>query len=227
MAPERPPAHPVRGPRALRRPLRHVPARQPAKAGGREALARVAKDNGTTLIEMAVAFALNHPAVSAVLIGPRTLGHLETELSAAEVALNPDVLDRIDAIVTPGTVINPADMSFTDPALEPAARRRRPLARVGYGSTVRALVACRTSRSRPDRSWPPTGADCSPANRVPLGQRRGSRGLHRLRRQRSVRRRGGPQREADRSCPCGRRRQPQLLRLRRGLRERHRSETAQ
>ncbi len=38
--------------------------------------------------------------------------------------LSPEVLDRIDEIVTPGTVINPADSSFINPALEPTARRR-------------------------------------------------------------------------------------------------------
>lgn len=89
-----------------------------------EALAHLAEDNGMTLIEMAIAFALNHPSVVSVLIGPRTLQHLETQLPAADVVLDPAVLDRIDAIVTPGTVINPADSSFANPALEPAARRR-------------------------------------------------------------------------------------------------------
>lgn len=89
-----------------------------------EALAHLAEDNGMTLIEMAIAFALNHPAVASVLIGPRTLDHLTSQLPAADVVLDPAVLDRIDEIVTPGTVINPADSSFVNPALEPAARRR-------------------------------------------------------------------------------------------------------
>jgi hypothetical protein len=34
------------------------------------------------------------------------------------------VLERIDEIVAPATTINPADTSFNNPALEPAARRR-------------------------------------------------------------------------------------------------------
>ncbi|WP_258056100.1 aldo/keto reductase [Streptomyces sp. Ru62] len=89
-----------------------------------EALAHLAEDNGMTLIEMAIAFALNHPAVASVLIGPRTQAHLKSQLPAADVVLGPAVLDRIDEIVTPGTVINPADSSFVNPALEPAARRR-------------------------------------------------------------------------------------------------------
>ncbi|MBI0296786.1 aldo/keto reductase [Streptomyces sp. PRKS01-29] len=89
-----------------------------------EALAHLAEDHGMTLIELAIAFALNHPAVASVLIGPRTLGHLQSQLPAADVVLDPAVLDRIDEIVTPGTVINPADSSYINPALEPAARRR-------------------------------------------------------------------------------------------------------
>ena len=50
--------------------------------------------------------------------------HLETQLAAADVVLTDDVLNRIDEIVPPGTTINPADSSFNNPALEPAARRR-------------------------------------------------------------------------------------------------------
>ncbi|MFF5977890.1 aldo/keto reductase [Streptomyces olindensis] len=89
-----------------------------------EALARVAEDAGMTLIGMAIAFALNHPAVTSALIGPRTLQHLQTQLPAADVTLDAAVLDRIDELVTPGTVINPADSSFVNPALQPEARRR-------------------------------------------------------------------------------------------------------
>lgn len=89
-----------------------------------EALARLAEDNGMSLIEMAMAFVLNHPAVTSALIGPRTLEHLHAQLPAADMTLEPAVLDRIDEIVTPGTVINPADSSFLNPALQPAALRR-------------------------------------------------------------------------------------------------------
>ena len=67
---------------------------------------------------------LNHPAITAALIGPRTMEQLESQLTAADVVLDEAVLDRIDEIVPPGTTINPADNSFDNPALEPAARRR-------------------------------------------------------------------------------------------------------
>ena len=50
--------------------------------------------------------------------------HLEGQLGAADVALDPAMLDRIDEIVPPGTNVNPADTGWQNPALEPAARRR-------------------------------------------------------------------------------------------------------
>ena len=77
-----------------------------------------------TLIEMALGFVINHPAVTAAIIGPRTMEHLESQLTAAEVTLSADVLDRIDEIVPPGVTLSPGDAGWQNPALEPAARRR-------------------------------------------------------------------------------------------------------
>jgi aryl-alcohol dehydrogenase-like predicted oxidoreductase len=89
-----------------------------------EQLARLADEAGITLIQLAIAFVLNHPAVTAPIIGPRTMEQLESQLAAADVVLDQAVLDRIDDVVPPGTTINPADNSFQNPALQPAARRR-------------------------------------------------------------------------------------------------------
>jgi aryl-alcohol dehydrogenase-like predicted oxidoreductase len=89
-----------------------------------EELAQLADDTGITLIQLAIAFVLNHPAITSAIIGPRTIDHLETQLTAAEIQLTADVLDRIDQIVPPGVTINPVDNSFANPALEPPARRR-------------------------------------------------------------------------------------------------------
>jgi aryl-alcohol dehydrogenase-like predicted oxidoreductase len=77
-----------------------------------------------SLIHMAIAFVMRHPAVTAPIIGPRTMEQLESQIGTADVELSDDVLDRIDAIVPPGTVINPADMGFQNPALTPSSRRR-------------------------------------------------------------------------------------------------------
>jgi aryl-alcohol dehydrogenase-like predicted oxidoreductase len=89
-----------------------------------EQLAQLADEAGITLIQLAIAFVLNHPAITAALIGPRTMEQLESQLAAADVVLDEALLDRIDQIVAPGTTINPADNSWGNPALEPAARRR-------------------------------------------------------------------------------------------------------
>jgi aryl-alcohol dehydrogenase-like predicted oxidoreductase len=89
-----------------------------------DALAKLADDAGVTMIELALAFVIRHPAVTAAIIGPRTMEHLESQLSAADVSLSDEVLDAIDEIVPPGVNLNPADGGWPNPALEPAARRR-------------------------------------------------------------------------------------------------------
>ena len=100
-----------------------LPANQ-RKLDAAEQLAELADQAGMSMIEMAIAFVLRHPAVTAAIIGPRTMEHLESQLAAADIELPDDVLDRIDEIVPPGTTINPADGGWVSPALQPAARRR-------------------------------------------------------------------------------------------------------
>jgi aryl-alcohol dehydrogenase-like predicted oxidoreductase len=87
-------------------------------------LAEVADDAGLTLIELAIAFVINHPGVTSAIIGPRTVEQLDSQLPAADVELDAAVLDRIDKIVTPGVVLNPADTSYGEQVLQPALRRR-------------------------------------------------------------------------------------------------------
>ena len=100
-----------------------LPANQ-RKLDAADALARLAEEAGLTLIELALAFVIRHPAVTAAIIGPRTMEHLESQLPAADAQLSDELLDRIDEIVPPGTNLNPADAGWQNPALEPAARRR-------------------------------------------------------------------------------------------------------
>ena len=89
-----------------------------------EALAALADEAGLSLIHLALAFVLNHPTVTAAIIGPRTMEQLESQLGAIDVALDERVLNRIDEIVPPGTNLNPADAGWQVPEFEPAARRR-------------------------------------------------------------------------------------------------------
>jgi len=89
-----------------------------------DALARLAEENGLTLIQMAIAFVINHPVVTSAIVGPRTLEQLESQLGAEEVSLDAVVLDRIDEIVPPGTTLAAADTGYQNPGLRPEARRR-------------------------------------------------------------------------------------------------------
>jgi aryl-alcohol dehydrogenase-like predicted oxidoreductase len=100
-----------------------LPANQ-RKLDAAEQLAQLADEAGMSLIELAIAFVLNHPAVTAAIIGPRTMEQLHSQLPAADVVLDEALLDRIDEIVPPGTNLNPADGGWQSPALERAARRR-------------------------------------------------------------------------------------------------------
>jgi aryl-alcohol dehydrogenase-like predicted oxidoreductase len=112
--------------RAQRIPQRYdmsLPGNQ-AKLEAADALAQLAEEAGLTLIDMALAFVLEHPAVTAAIIGPRTMEQLESQLGAADVKLSDDVLDRIDEIVPPGTNLNATDAGWQNPALSRAARRR-------------------------------------------------------------------------------------------------------
>lgn len=94
------------------------------KLAAADALAVLAAENGLALTDLATAFALNHPAVSSVIIGPRTADHLDAYLAAADVRLGADVLDRIDGIVSPGTQFHDRDTGVDTPSLQPAALRR-------------------------------------------------------------------------------------------------------
>jgi aryl-alcohol dehydrogenase-like predicted oxidoreductase len=94
------------------------------KLDAADALAGLAEEAGMTLIEMALAFVIRHPAVTAAIIGPRTMEQLESQLTAGDVELSGELLDKIDAIVPPGVNVNPSDLGWANPDLEPTARRR-------------------------------------------------------------------------------------------------------
>ncbi|MCI0141747.1 aldo/keto reductase [Arthrobacter bambusae] len=90
-----------------------------------EDLAQLAEQTGLTLIELAIAFVINHPGVTAAIVGPRTMEQLESYLPAADITLSTDVLDRIDQLVAPGVTVNPDDNSYGTHELTPQARRRQ------------------------------------------------------------------------------------------------------
>jgi aryl-alcohol dehydrogenase-like predicted oxidoreductase len=90
-----------------------------------DALAVLAEDNSMSLVHLALAFVLNHPAVTAAIIGPRTREHLDSQVGAGELRLTEEILDRIDQIVPPGTNFSWADAGYQPPAIAETWRRRR------------------------------------------------------------------------------------------------------
>ena len=85
----------------------------------------MAADAGMSMVQVALGFVTAHPAVSAALIGPRTGDQLDALLAAADIDIDDDVLDQIDAIVEPGRDLNPADRGWDPPALALALAHRR------------------------------------------------------------------------------------------------------
>lgn len=95
-------------------------------------LRALAEATGISMAHLALAFVRTHPAVTSVLIGPRTRAQLDHLLRGADVTLTDDILDRVDAIVQPGTELNPADNYNADPpALTDKKLRRHADSRAG------------------------------------------------------------------------------------------------
>ncbi len=114
--------------RADRVPLRYdmsLPGNQ-RKLDAAEALAQLAERAGLSLIHLSIAFVIRHPAVTAAIIGPRTMEQLDSQLGAVDVSLSDDVLDAIDEIVPPGTTLNPPDNGWEPPSITDRSLRRRP-----------------------------------------------------------------------------------------------------
>ncbi|HEX3490889.1 MAG TPA: aldo/keto reductase [Streptosporangiaceae bacterium] len=113
--------------RAQRLPHRYdlsLPGNQ-AKLEAADQLAKLAGEAGLSVIHLALGFVLSNPAVTAPIIGPRTMEQLESQLGAADVVLDAAILDRIDEIVPPGVNLNPQDRGYDTPALaDPSIRRR-------------------------------------------------------------------------------------------------------
>jgi aryl-alcohol dehydrogenase-like predicted oxidoreductase len=89
-----------------------------------EKLTDVAAEVGCSLPELAMAFTLAHPGVTSAIIGPRTLEQLHATFAGAHLALTDATLDRIDAIVAPGTNLT-TDGLWRAPALDRPSLRRR------------------------------------------------------------------------------------------------------
>lgn len=113
------------GPRSHRPEMDAAAPANAAKFAAADALGALAENSGLTLVQLATAWAARHPAVSSVVIGPRTMQQLDGSLAAADIDLSGDVLDRVDAIVAPGVTLDVADTMWEHGTRALDATRRR------------------------------------------------------------------------------------------------------
>ncbi|MFC1411863.1 aldo/keto reductase [Streptacidiphilus sp. N1-12] len=79
------------------------------------------------LTHLALAFTIAHPGVTSAIVGARTMSQLDDLLAGLDVTLSDDLLDRIDAIVPPGSDVGTLDQAYLPPALQQPGLRRRPV----------------------------------------------------------------------------------------------------
>jgi aryl-alcohol dehydrogenase-like predicted oxidoreductase len=72
-----------------------------------ESLTPLAAEKGRPLSQLALAWVLQQPGVTAPIIGPRTMEQLEDNLGTLDLTLTSDDRRRIDAIIPPGTHVAP------------------------------------------------------------------------------------------------------------------------
>lgn len=97
-----------------------------------ERLVAVADQAGLSLMHMAIAFAITHPAVTSAILGPRTMEHLDGLLAGADMRLTDETLAQIDDIVPPGMDVGALGQSdnpsaYNPPSVTDVTLRRRPL----------------------------------------------------------------------------------------------------
>ncbi len=121
-------APPPEGGRARRTPERfdYERAENQRKLDLVEELVKVADEAGLSLTHLAMAFVLEHPAVTSAIIGPRTMEQLTDVLDGADTRLDLDVLERIDELAPPGTNVNGTADRAWEPASLRRSQRRRP-----------------------------------------------------------------------------------------------------
>ncbi len=72
-----------------------------------EGLQPLADDKSCTMAQLALAWCLRQPGVTAPIIGPRTMSQLEDNLGALQVTVNDQDCETIDRLNGPGQAASP------------------------------------------------------------------------------------------------------------------------
>jgi aryl-alcohol dehydrogenase-like predicted oxidoreductase len=83
-----------------------------------EAVQRVAGERGVSMAQVALAWLVDRPQVSSVILGARTLEQLEDNLGAAGLHLTPEETSLLDAVSDPA----PVDYPYGGPGVEQRSR---------------------------------------------------------------------------------------------------------
>ena len=70
------------------------------------AVGELARERGMTTSQLALLWAKDQPGVTAPIIGPRTLGHLDDALAVLDLSLDDDARAACDALVHPGNAVS-------------------------------------------------------------------------------------------------------------------------
>jgi aryl-alcohol dehydrogenase-like predicted oxidoreductase len=89
-----------------------------------EDLTALAAEAGISMVHLAIGFVLAHRQVTSAIIGPRTMQQLLDQVPLADSPLDDDVLDRIDALVAPGTDVFTGDAGYQPPSIIDPGQRR-------------------------------------------------------------------------------------------------------
>jgi len=68
-----------------------------------ESLTKLAESRGRPLPQLAYAFLYAQPHVCGVIVGPRTIQHLDEAIAALDFKLDAETLKKIDELVPPGS----------------------------------------------------------------------------------------------------------------------------
>ena len=102
----------------------HFDGGNSAKFDAVERLAAIAAQAGVSLTHLAHGVVRRTPGGHGGADRAAHQEQLEDLLGAAELRLDADTLDAIDAVVAPGTDVNPDDAGWTPPGLAVTRRRR-------------------------------------------------------------------------------------------------------
>lgn len=76
-------------------------------------VSEVAAEAGMTLPQLALRWVMEQPGITSPIVGPRTMGHLDSALTVLDLTFEPEVAARLDELNPPGSVI--ADFFNTAP----------------------------------------------------------------------------------------------------------------